>query len=159
RVKWSPGDARVGRESLTRFPLHHRQTCSVSAGESHFYRYTFGCGAKPRQPVGWRLIRLHSSRLSHGFSPDVYNPASILDLGSSKSRNASPIKLKESTASMTAVAGKITRCGASNKCPRPSLSIAPQEAVGGGTPRPRKLIVASARMAPAIPIAACTMTG
>ena len=43
--------------------------------------------------------------------------------------------------------------------PRPSLSMVPQLAVGGGTPSPRKLMVASARMAPAMPIAACTMMG
>jgi hypothetical protein len=41
--------------------------------------------------------------------PIAHNPASILDLGSSKSRNASPIKLKASTANITVTAGKSTR--------------------------------------------------
>src|SRR5262249_13079702 len=88
-----------------------------------------------------------------------YSPASMRERGSSKSRNASPMKLKDRTASITASAGKTTRWAASNRCARLSFSIAPQLAVGGGTPRPRKLIVASARIAPAMPIAACTMTG
>src|ERR1700677_1156767 len=88
-----------------------------------------------------------------------YNPASILDLGSRRARNASPIKLKESAASITVTAGKSTRCGASNRCERASFSIDPQLAVGGGTPNPKKLIVASARMVPAMPMAACTITG
>jgi hypothetical protein len=35
--------------------------------------------------------------------------------GSRKSRNASPMKLNESTASMTAMAGKNTRCGESKR--------------------------------------------
>src|SRR5437588_431916 len=58
-----------------------------------------------------------------------------------------------------AAAGKSTRWGASKRCERPSFSIDPQLAVGGGTPRPRKLMVASASTAPAMPMAACTMTG
>src|ERR1035437_10364649 len=61
--------------------------------------------------------------------------------GSRKSRSASPMKLNERTASMTAIAGNSTRCGESNKCERASLSIAPQLAAGG-TPSPRKLSVA-----------------
>ncbi len=39
----------------------------------------------------------------------TYNPASIRDLGSSRSRNASPIKLNASTANITVTAGKSTR--------------------------------------------------
>ena len=69
------------------------------------------------------------------------------------------MKLKDSTASMTAAAGNSTRCGESKRCERASFSIEPQLAVGGGTPRPRKLMVASARIAPAMPMAACTITG
>jgi hypothetical protein len=38
-----------------------------------------------------------------------YSPASMRDLGSSRSRNASPIKLKASTANITVTAGKSTR--------------------------------------------------
>src|ERR1017187_319108 len=79
--------------------------------------------------------------------------------GSRKSRSASPMKLNESTASMTASAGTITRCGESNRCERPSFSMEPQLAAGGGTPSPRKLSVASASTAPAIPMAACTISG
>src|ERR1700680_3705209 len=89
----------------------------------------------------------------------AYSPTSMRERGSRKSRSASPMKLKESTASITASAGKSTRCGASNKWARPSLSMAPQLAVGGATPKPRKLMVASARMAPAIPIAAFSISG
>src|SRR5690242_88479 len=72
----------------------------------------------------------------------AYNPASIRERGSRKSRKASPMKLKDSTASITASAGKSTRCGASNKWERASLSMEPQLGVGGGTPNPRKLMVA-----------------
>src|SRR5438552_7577444 len=97
---------------------------------------------------------------SHGAElVSSHRPTSMRERGSRKSRSASPIKLNDSTASMTASAGNNTRWGASNKCARPSLSIDPQLAVGGGTPSPRKLIVASARIAPAMPIAACTITG
>src|SRR5205085_7244355 len=66
-----------------------------------------------------------------------YSPASILERGSRKSLSASPMKLNESTASITAAAGKITRCGASNRCERASFNMEPQLAAGGGTPRPR----------------------
>ena len=38
-----------------------------------------------------------------------YNPTSMRERGSMKSRSASPMKLKDSTASMTARAGKSTR--------------------------------------------------
>ena len=69
------------------------------------------------------------------------------------------MKLKERTQSMTAMAGKTTRCGDSKRWERASLSMAPQVAVGGWTPRPRKLRVASARTAAAMPTAACTMSG
>ena len=72
---------------------------------------------------------------------------------------ASPMKLKDSTHSMTAMAGKTTMCGESNRCERASFSIPPQLAAGGGSPKPRKLSVASARTAPAMPMAACTMMG
>src|SRR5664279_3998467 len=82
----------------------------------------------------------------------TYRPASIRDRGSRRSRSASPTKLKASTANITVTAGNKTRCGASNRCERASFNMDPQLAVGGGTPRPRKLIVASARTAPAIPI-------
>ena len=45
----------------------------------------------------------------------IYSPTSIRERGSRKSRNASPMKLNESTASITARAGKSTRCGASKR--------------------------------------------
>src|SRR6266481_7752394 len=103
------------------------------------------------------LIR--SLRQSDVLMRSTYRPASIRDLGSRRSRNASPMKLKARTANITVTAGKSTRCGASKRCARASFSIDPQLAVGGGTPSPRKLIVASARTAPAMPMAACTITG
>ena len=43
------------------------------------------------------------------------------------------MKLNDSTASITAIAGKSTRCGESNRWERASLSIDPQLAVGGAT--------------------------
>ena len=46
--------------------------------------------------------------------------------------------------------GKITRCGASKRWLRASLSMAPQLGMGARTPTPRKLSVDSARMAPAM---------
>ena len=79
--------------------------------------------------------------------------------GSSQSLHASPSKLNASTARTTASAGKTTMCGASNKWFRASLSIAPQLGIGASTPKPKKLSVASARIAPAIPMVACTSTG
>ncbi len=58
-----------------------------------------------------------------------------------------------------AMAGKMTRWGASKRWERPSLSMLPQLAAGGGTPRPRKLRVTSASTAAAMPMAAWTMRG
>jgi len=69
------------------------------------------------------------------------------------------MKLKERTASMTARAGKRIMWGESKRWERASLSMEPHEAAGAGMPRPRKLSVASARTAPAMPMAACTMSG
>src|SRR6185312_15522566 len=84
----------------------------------------------PKQAVG---VRDDSNNHSQVFSVPpclrgekwfwCYSPASIRDRGSIKSRNASPMKLNDNTASITARAGKITRCGASNRCDRPSFSI------------------------------------
>ena len=60
---------------------------------------------------------------------------------------------------MMASAGKTTICGESKRWERASLSMLPQLAAGGGTPRPKKLSVASARTAPAMPMADCTING
>jgi hypothetical protein len=60
---------------------------------------------------------------------------------------------------MIASAGNSTICGESKRWERASLSMFPQLAAGGGTPRPRKLSVASASTTPAMPMAACTMSG
>src|ERR1700726_1568605 len=79
--------------------------------------------------------------------------------GSSQSRRASPRRLKARTAVMTASAGKITRCGASKRWLRASLSMAPQLGMGAMTPTPRKLSVDSARIAPAMAMVACTRMG
>src|SRR5262245_20199685 len=51
------------------------------------------------------------------------------------------------------------RWGASKRCWLPLRSMLPQLGLGGGSPRPRKLRPASARMTPAIPTVAWTMTG
>src|SRR5258708_35198106 len=83
------------------------------------------------QEVDVASFQLLTAEIARSKDRACYNPASILDRGSRTSRSASPMKLKERTASITARAGKITRCGASNKCERPSLSMAPQLAVGG----------------------------
>src|ERR1700723_645859 len=80
-------------------------------------------------------------------------------LGSSQSLKASPSRLKARTAVITARAGKITRWGASNRWPRASFSMAPQLGIGARTPKPRKLRVDSARIAPAIAIVAWISTG
>ncbi len=74
--------------------------------------------------------------------------------GSSQSRHASPRRLNARTASITASAGKITMCGASKRWLRASLSMEPQLGTGARTPRPRKLSVDSARIAPAMPMVA-----
>ena len=68
---------------------------------------------------------------------------------------ASPMKLNDRTASITAAAGKV-QDGRVEQMGTGVIEHGPQLAVGGGTPRPRKLMVASARIAPAMPIAACT---
>jgi hypothetical protein len=48
-------------------------------------------------------------RMTSVIDATSYSPASIRDLGSSRSRNASPIKLKARTANITVTAGKSTR--------------------------------------------------
>jgi len=57
------------------------------------------------------------------------------------------MKLNDSTVSMTAQRERAP-CGGVEEIERESLSIEPQLAVGGGTPRPRKLIVASLKRRP-----------
>src|SRR3972149_3598080 len=67
------------------------------------------------------------------------------------SRSPSPRKLNAITVIMMASPGTVVRWGATNRKCLPSLIIAPQEGVGGATPRPRKLNPASATIARAIP--------
>ena len=55
------------------------------------------------------------------------------------------------TVSITAKPGKISKCGATRRKLRASFSITPQLGVGGCTPKPRKLKLASDKTAPAIP--------
>src|ERR1700691_4125494 len=71
----------------------------------------------------WKYVSLSASRVTPRqiraiiFSPqwcgpaklDDQIPASMRERGSRKSRKASPMKLKDNTASITAIAGKITR--------------------------------------------------
>jgi hypothetical protein len=63
--------------------------------------------------------------------------------GSSQSRHASPSRLNATTAVITANAGMMTMCGASNRWLRASFSMEPQLGMGASTPRPRKLSVDS----------------
>jgi len=110
--------------------------------------------------LGYSTISFVSKTLSQAIQGGGYPlyPCPLIR-GSSRSRNASPTRLNASTSSISAAAGKKTRCGESNRCDRASFNIAPQLAAGRGTPRPRKLRVASARTAPARPTAACTSSG
>src|SRR3989304_5561765 len=75
------------------------------------------------------------------------------------SRRPSPRKLNAITVIMMARPGTVVRWGATKRKCLPSLIIAPQEGVGGATPRPRKLSPAPATIARAIPKVASTMTG
>src|ERR1700690_3110420 len=59
--------------------------------------------------------------------------------GSSASRTPSPRKLNASDTTRMAQPGRIVTCGARRSTTRPSATIAPQSAVGGCTPSPRKL--------------------
>src|SRR4030067_245839 len=54
------------------------------------------------------------------------------------SRSPSPRKLNAITVIMMASPGTVVRWGATNRKCLPSLIIAPQEGMGGATPRPRK---------------------
>src|ERR1700730_9393504 len=79
--------------------------------------------------------------------------------GSSFSRRPSPMKLNESTERAIISPGKMNKCGAVNQNSRESSIILPHEGIGSGTPNPKKLIPASASIAPAIPSDACTING
>src|SRR5262249_5084001 len=70
--------------------------------------------------------------------------------GSSRSRKASPIRLKASTASMIASPENVVIHGQHLMYCRPSLRMLPQLGVGGGIPRPRNDKLASVRMAVAM---------
>src|SRR5262249_26091873 len=64
-------------------------------------------------------------------------------LGSKVSRSASPRKVKPGVGMMMGSPPAITGQGDSRMEEEPSLTVLPQEGVGGRTPRPRKLIPAS----------------
>ena len=81
------------------------------------------------------------------------------DLTSSRSRSPSPSAFRPSTENNIASPGNTVRCGAIKRNDRPSLIIEPHDGVGGWTPRPRKLRLASATIAPARPKVACTTMG
>src|SRR3989454_8734544 len=80
-------------------------------------------------------------------------------LGSRASRRPSPRKLNAISVNDSAMAGTRTTCGAMRMAWNPSAAIAPQDVVGGWTPRPRKLKKASKRMACGTPKVAWTMIG
>src|SRR6184192_1382395 len=88
-----------------------------------------------------------------------YGLAHRFCLGSSASRRPSPRKLNAISVSESAIAGASTMWGAMRSAWKPSAAMAPQEGVGGWTPRPRKLKKASNRMACGIPKVAWTMMG
>src|SRR5918992_816598 len=76
------------------------------------------------------------------------------------SRKASPKRFAPNTAALMNTPGKIAIQIAVSKNRMPSVdSMRPQEGAGGGTPRPRKLREASARMAPLKPADAMTIYG
>src|SRR5204863_5812259 len=80
-------------------------------------------------------------------------------LGSSASRRPSPRKLNAISVKDSAMAGTRTMWGAIRRAWKPSAAIAPQDGVGGWTPRPRKLKKASKRMGWGTPKVAWTMIG
>jgi len=58
-----------------------------------------------------------------------------------------------------AAPGKMTTCGYASMYLRPSFSITPQLAAGGGTPNPRKLSDASTTIAVAKYVVVTTISG
>src|SRR5262249_19943330 len=76
--------------------------------------------------------------------------------GSNTSRSPSPTRLKASTDKSIATPGKIDSHGALSSTGAPSRIIFPQVGVGGETPRPIKLRLASMRMADAVNTLAST---
>src|SRR5690606_14391818 len=80
-------------------------------------------------------------------------------LGSSASRNPSPNRLKPSTARKIADPGKMDIHGAWVMKFLAVFSIEPHDGLGGCRPRPKKDRLASAMMAVAIVIVACTISG
>src|SRR4030095_15249013 len=70
--------------------------------------------------------------------------------GSSRSRRASPVRLKASTAAMMASPENVVSHGQHLMYWRASLRMLPQLGVGGGMPSPRKDRLASVRMAVAM---------
>ena len=78
-------------------------------------------------------------------------------LGSNASFRASPRRLNPITVTAIAIPGKVESHQALRSASRPSKTIWPQLGVGGGTPSPRKLREASARMIPPIRSVAATM--
>ena len=111
----------------------------------------------------------HTGRLAHERDGVVHDaPLSAVDLtdyrpprrrGSRTSRSASPNMLKPYTTSAIARPGHTACSGYSRKTwTRLQLSMTPHDGNGGGMPYPRKLIVASARIAVPMPMLASTIT-
>ena len=75
------------------------------------------------------------------------------------SRKPSPKRLKDKTTIKMANPGTKVSQGASKMNLFPSERMLPQVALGGGTPKPRKLNPASVKIAPAMPMVAETRTG
>src|SRR5690606_38006617 len=82
-----------------------------------------------------------------------------LSRGSSASRSPSPRRLKPRTTRKIAPPGKTDIHGACDMKFFAVFSIEPQEGLGGCWPRPRNDRLASAMMAVAMVIVACTMIG
>src|SRR5690606_31275455 len=78
-------------------------------------------------------------------------------VGSSALRKPSPKTLKPKTTSINATPGKIITCGSVRTFLRLSCSIEPHSAMGGLTPRPRKLSAAVVIIASGISRLICTM--
>jgi len=88
------------------------------------------------------------------------DPNLDVNLGSRKSRNASPNRFVASTVNAMVVPGKMTsHHGGWNDCASTPPSMFPRLGVGGGTPTPRKLKAASAKIAEPRLTVAMTATG
>src|SRR2546430_7231159 len=109
------------------------------------------------------IDRLHHAVVGEKLRLQVLDLEDVLAhrfcLGSRASRKPSPRKLNAISVSESAIAGASTMGGEMRMAWKPAAAIAPQDGVGGGTPRPRKLRKASKRMAMGTPMVAWTIIG